>query len=66
LVYFLPYLPNLEWLEEWIKGLDLLLFLLGILTFLFEEEGGGIKENKKDPLVKGKRETGQLAEKDGQ
>lgn len=38
LLYFLPYFPNLEWLEGWIEGLDLFLLLLGSLLFIRGEE----------------------------
>lgn len=38
LLYFLPYFPNLEWLEGWIEGLDLFLLLLGFLLFVCGEE----------------------------
>ena len=38
LLYFLPYFPNLEWLEGWIGGLDLFLLLLGFLLFVCGEE----------------------------
>lgn len=38
LLFFLPYFPNLEWLEGWIEGLDLFLLLLGILLFVCGEE----------------------------
>lgn len=38
LLYFLPYFPNLEWLEGWIEGLDLFLLLLGLVLFICGEE----------------------------
>lgn len=38
LLFFLPYFPNLEWLEGWIEGLDFLLLLLGFLLFVCGEE----------------------------
>lgn len=38
LLYFLPYFPNLEWLEGWIEGLDLFLLLLGLVLFICREE----------------------------
>lgn len=38
ILYFLPYFPNLEWLEGWIEGLDLFLLLLGFILFVCGEE----------------------------
>lgn len=38
LLYFLPYFPNLEWLEGWIEGLDFFLLLLGFILFVCGEE----------------------------
>jgi hypothetical protein len=36
LLFFLPYLPTMEWLEGWIEGLDLFLLLLGIVLCILE------------------------------
>lgn len=33
LFFMLPYFPELEWLEPWMEGIDLLLFLLGLLRY---------------------------------
>lgn len=38
LLYFLPYFPNLEWLEGWIEGLDLFILLQGLFLFICKEE----------------------------
>lgn len=35
LFYYLPYLPELEWLERWINGMDLLLFFLELFLYSF-------------------------------
>jgi len=44
LLYFLPYFPNLEWLEGWIEGLDLFLLLLGLVLFICGEENERLEE----------------------
>lgn len=44
LLYFLPYFPNLEWLEGWIEGLDLFLLLLGFLLLICAEENEWLEE----------------------
>lgn len=51
LFYFLPYCPG--WLERWIEGIDLLLFLLCL--FLFIREEGKMRWGGCRP--KGKREV---------
>lgn len=36
LIFLLGYFPELEWLEKWIEGFDLLLLFLGINSFIEE------------------------------
>lgn len=38
LLFFLPYFPNLKWLQGWIEGLDLFLILLGLVLLICGEE----------------------------
>lgn len=45
LFFLLSYFPELAWLEKWIEGMDLLLLLLGLFSFIQDEKYYNKKRN---------------------